>query len=80
MVEELLKLVSMGGTLVTDEEAQRRKAICRVCPSVGKVDFFGKMLEGCTICGCPLATLTKAKSHILKGGKVECSDEENKKW
>ena len=83
ITEALLRVVQSGGTLVDSTEAARREAICRECPSVGKVDFFGSQLAGCTLCRCPLATLTRAKRHVLKGivmKTVRCSDENTPKW
>lgn len=49
-------MVKLGGTRVSDEEYQRRLEICRGCELVGTVEVMGHQFEGCTECGCPLAT------------------------
>ena len=80
--EVLAEIVKKGGELVEPEIAQKRIDICRGCDKVGEVEPipFIKM-EGCTICGCPLATKPHMKNVIdiktLSLTVVECP---LKKW
>jgi len=60
---KILNAVLVGAKTVPLDQAEARKAICRKCPYIGTVEpVYGIAMEGCTICGCPLAT----KAHYLQ--------------
>ena len=64
------------GTLVSDEHYEARLEICKKCPSYGKVNVAGNIMDGCTECGCPSSTKPRAKEYFnprqFKKITVEC--------
>lgn len=55
------KWIEKGGTLVDEEVAEERKAICDACPKKGMVNPVpGEFYEGCTVCGCIIESKVKA--------------------
>jgi hypothetical protein len=79
------EVVELGGSLVDEITYEKRKEICQGCEHFGEVRplFFAK-LEGCTKCGCPLATKPRFKEYFSpeEGRLIQaiCPHENGNKW
>lgn len=64
-------VVKKGGKLVSKEQGDARREICRGCEYEGRVHPLpGLDLPGCTECGCPF--ITKPYMETFLGSPVEC--------
>jgi hypothetical protein len=68
VTESVVYLLNNGSKLVTEVETKRRLSICNECENKGIVNPLPLVkCEGCTLCGCPLATITKIDKNVLLG-------------
>jgi len=68
IVDSLISLIKGGSKLVPAELKEKRLAICKTCDNVGIVEPLPLMkCEGCTLCGCPLETITSIDKNVLLG-------------
>lgn len=68
VTESVVNLLNNGSKLVTEAETKRRLGICNSCENKGIVNPLPLVkCEGCTLCGCPLATITKIDKNVLLG-------------
>lgn len=79
------KMVSLGGTMVTEKEYNQRLEACRSCDKAGTVEPLPTVkMEGCTLCKCPLGTKPRFDTYYsvskLKVIKAECPHESGNKW
>ena len=67
------------GTLVSEDTAKARLAICAGCKYNGMVNPVSDLVEeGCTKCGCLFATKPLMKTFLFQ--TVECPHEDGDKW
>lgn len=80
--------LKLGGKMVPQEEYEWRLEQCRACPLVGEVEIKLPLktlrFEGCTSCGCPLATKPKWDTYYslpkFKFVKAQCPHPEGDRW
>lgn len=73
-IEAAKTAISTGQVMASEEEANRRFAICLSCPLL----VFGKknnenVSKKCSICGCTM-------SRKVKFQAAKCADKQNPKW
>ena len=76
----LTRLIKKAGQLVKPEHKDERLGVCRGCPNIGAVTVSMSIAgrskkvrfdEGCTLCGCPLATKTMMKTLMRDPEKTD---------
>lgn len=71
VMDNITSFIHAEGELVPEDIAEKRKSVCRSCPFVGIVEPLpGLKVEGCTICGCPLATKAHMKTMLRPKDKA----------
>jgi len=84
IVDCINKTVELGGSLVSDEEYNRRIKICKSCDFHNIVKVAGQKMEGCMLCGCPTATKPRYETYFslakFKIIKAECPHKSGDKW
>lgn len=85
VIDRLGDVIRAGGELVSSEQYESRINICQGCPYKGQVKPLPLVsAEGCTICGCPLRTKAKTRTHFskekLKIIETTCPHPEGNKW
>jgi len=68
ITDSVINLLKNSSKLVPTELKEQRLAICNGCENKGIVEPLPLMkCEGCTLCGCPLETITSIDKNFALG-------------
>lgn len=75
-IEAINYYLSVFAVMATEEQYKERVNICKGCKFFGVVEIPGAVVDGCTICGCPVATKPRVVKYFnpakLRIVKAEC--------